>query len=124
MKLESGDLMKKDVRVRPGKAQSVMGLIVGCIFVCIGLFIVIPTFGLFGLLWTGIAIAITVINGINAFSDKGIATSHIEIQEDQENDTSNNSIEERLKKTDELYQKGYITKAEYEQKRSDILHDL
>lgn len=116
--------MKKDVRVRPGKAQSVMGLVVGCIFVCIGLFIVIPTFGLFGLLWTGIAIAITVINGINAFSDKGIATSHIEIQEDQESNTSSNSIEERLKKAEELYQKGYITKAEYEQKRSDILHDL
>jgi uncharacterized membrane protein len=116
--------VKKDIRVRPGKGQSILGLVVGCIFVCIGIFIVVPTFGLFGLLWTGIAIAITAINGINAFSDKGIATSHIEIQEDHEEYKSSNSIEDRLKKVEDLYQKGYITKEEYEKKRSDILNDI
>lgn len=116
--------MKKDIRVRPGKGQSVLGFVTGCIFVCIGIFIVVPTFGLFGLLWTGIAIAMTVINGINTFSDKGIATSHIEIQEDHEEYKSSNSIEDRLKKIEDLYQKGYISKEEYEKKRSDILNDI
>ena len=98
--------MKKDIRVRPGKGQSILGLVVGCIFVCIGIFIVVPTFGLFGLLWTGIAIAITAI------------------QEDHEEYKSSNSIEDRLKKVEDLYQKGYITKEEYEKKRSDILNDI
>ena len=58
------------------------------------------------------------------FSDKGIATSHIEIQEDHEEYKSSNSIEDRLKKVEDLYQKGYITKEEYEKKRSDILNDI
>ena len=37
--------MAKNIQVKPGKAGSVLGLIVGCIFVGIGLFVVIPTFG-------------------------------------------------------------------------------
>ena len=41
--------MAKNIQVKPGKAGSVLGLIVGCIFVGIGLFVVIPTFGPFGI---------------------------------------------------------------------------
>lgn len=45
----------KRVKVKPGKAQSKMGFIVGLIFVGIGIFAAIPTFGLFGIFWTAIA---------------------------------------------------------------------
>ena len=60
--------MAKNIRVRPGRANSMLGMVVGCIFVGIGLFVVIPTFGPFGILWTLMAAAIAVINGVNAFS--------------------------------------------------------
>ena len=45
----------KKIKVRPGKTQSKMGFIVGILFVILGVFVVIPTFGLFGLIWTGVA---------------------------------------------------------------------
>lgn len=117
--------MRKDIRVKPGKAQSVMGLIVGCVFVLIGLFVVIPEGGWFGYLWTFMAFAITVMNGINVFSSKGIATSRIEVDEFHDNfKQTDSSIESRLKEAEELYQKGLISKEEYETKRKDILNDL
>ena len=40
--------MRKRVTYRPGKAQGAFGTIWGGIFVLIGLFVVIPTFGPFG----------------------------------------------------------------------------
>jgi len=36
--------------VRPGKAASVMGVLGGLLFLVLGLFVVIPTFGLFGVI--------------------------------------------------------------------------
>ena len=47
-------MARRRVRVKPGRAQSAMGFFVGIVFVLIGLFTVIPSFGLFGLLWTGL----------------------------------------------------------------------
>lgn len=44
--------MKRKIWVRPGKTQSVAGIIIGIVFLLIGIFMVIPTFGPFGLLWT------------------------------------------------------------------------
>ena len=44
--------MRKRVTYRPGKAQGAFGTIWGGIFVLIGLFVVIPTFGPFGIIWT------------------------------------------------------------------------
>lgn len=116
-------MMRKDIRVKPGRAQSAIGMIVGIVFVLIGLCFVIPQMGLFGILWTLIAVAITVINAINVFSEKGVATSRIEVDE-WKRETSSSSVEERLKKAEDLYQKGMITKEEYDQKRKDILNDI
>lgn len=73
--------MRRNIRVKPGKAQSVMGLIVGVAFVFIGLLVVIPSGGWFGYLWTFMAFAVTIMHGINVFSHKGIATSRIEVDE-------------------------------------------
>lgn len=52
--------MKRRMRYRPSKASCIFSGIVGIIFSCIGLFVVIPSFGPFGILWTLIAIGITV----------------------------------------------------------------
>lgn len=52
--------MRRRMRYRPSKASCIFSGIVGIIFSCIGLFVVIPSFGPFGILWTLIAIGITV----------------------------------------------------------------
>ena len=43
----------KKIKVKPGKTQSKMGFVVGILFVILGVFVVIPTFGVFGFIWTG-----------------------------------------------------------------------
>lgn len=44
--------MSKKIYVRPGKGQSKIGFAVGIVFCLIGVFVVIPTFGLFDIIWT------------------------------------------------------------------------
>ncbi len=120
--------MSRRVRVKPSRGQSAFGFFVGIIFCCIGLFVVIPTFGPFGLIWTLFAVIITIMNGISAFSDKGIASHEIVI--DDMNDYSNNnfeykkSSEERMKELQQLYQQGMISEEEYNKKRAQILEQL
>ena len=52
--------MRRRMRYRPSRANCIFGGIVGIIFTCIGLFVAIPTAGAFGVLWTLIALAMTV----------------------------------------------------------------
>ena len=128
-------VMSKRIKVKPGKFQSKIGFCVGIAFCLIGLFMVIPVFGLFGIFWTAIAVVITVSNGINAFSEKGLSTHEIIIEDNDAMEASKKdqradqpvekeNIELRLRKTEELYQSGVITEEEYESKRKDILKDL
>ena len=115
--------MAKKIHVRPGKGQSKFGFIVGIIFCLIGLVVVVPTFGLFGLLWTAVACYITYVNYRNGFTDKKIDSHVIEIDESEEKQEEE-SVEERLKKLQSLYDQALITRDEYEQKKKDILEDL
>ena len=62
-------MSQKRIKVRPGKTQSKMGFFVGIAFCIIGCVVVIPLAGLFGVLWTGVAVMITVMNCKNAFSE-------------------------------------------------------
>lgn len=128
-------MSQKRIKVRPGKTQSKMGFFVGIAFCIIGCVVVIPMAGLFGVLWTGIAVAITIINYKNAFSEEGI-TSHEIIIDESEGDSewnryedgdsgrvevSGEDIEAKLKKLNSLYEQGLITISEFEAKRKDLL---
>lgn len=140
--------MSKKIHVRPGKGQSKFGFIVGIIFCFIGLFVVIPTFGLFGILWTAVAGWIAYSHYRNGFTDKPIDTHVIEVNENSDDLTvtthpgigkhsyhlagivdtdekpEKESVEERLKKLTNLYEQSLITREEYEQKKKEILEDL
>ena len=134
--------MSKRIHVRPGKGQSKFGFIVGIIFCLIGVFIAIPTFGLFGIFWTAMAVGITVINYKNGFTNKPIDSHVIDIEDDGQNVTASGygeyrsytyeeeqvsdgaSIEERLRKLQSLYDQSLITYEEYEQKKKEILDEL
>ncbi|MBP3544371.1 MAG: SHOCT domain-containing protein [Lachnospiraceae bacterium] len=132
--------MSKNIKVKPGKGQSMTGFVGGLIFCAIGLFIAIPTFGLFGILWTLFAVVITVMNGMNAFTDKGVPTHEITIEDERGHSASSaesssgisrsagrqekGAVEERLQKVEDLYQRGLISSEEREQKRREILEEI
>lgn len=135
--------MAKKIHVRPSKSQSKVGFWVGILFCLIGIFVVIPTFGLFGLVWTAVAVWITYVNYRNGFTDKQIDSKVIEIEDDGQDVTvdyhtgynsytyemekdsfEKESIEVRLRKLQSLYDQALITREEYEQKKKEILEEL
>ena len=141
--------MSKKIHVRPSGSQSKVGFAIGIIFCLIGIFIAIPIFGPFGILWTVMAGIITYTHWRNGFSDKKIDSHVIEIEDtDPENitvtshrgfgtsysvsgsgysDTERNSgsnVESRLKSLQSLYEQRLITKEEYEEKKQEILKEL
>lgn len=133
--------MRKRVTVKPSKASASFGLFVGIIFCIIGVVIVIPTFGLFGLCWTAIAVGITVMNW-KQYSHKpedrdmyGYEVAVDDLETDSENGESHRKdvfdevdtkedIQGRLELIEQLYQEGTITRDEYDQKRQQILNEI
>ena len=121
---------RKRVTYRPSKGESVFTGIIGVIFVLIGLFVAVPTFGPFGILWTLIAVGITGMSFYRAFGEKYVGPE-IRI-EDEENDEAaapgqaapQFSVEERLKQLEDLREKRLITANEFEEKRKEILKEL
>lgn len=123
--------MSKNIKVKPGKGQSAVGMAAGILFCILGVVMVIPTFGFFGIIWTFIAVVITVINGINVFSEGGVATHEIVIEDREQNvddrvglSFKKSEVQERLHLLEELYAEGSITKEELDQKRKKILDEI
>lgn len=117
----------RKIKVKPGKTQSKIGFVVGILFVILGIVVVIPTFGLFGLIWTGVAVMIAFTHYKNGFSDEGVATHEI-IIEDGMNTTRRKAdgedIEAKLMKLNSLYEQRLITKEEYDEKRKKLLDEF
>ena len=61
--------MRKRVTYRPSKTGSVMGGVVGVIFVLIGLFVVIPTFSMAGGFGAIFGVFWTIVGGVIAGMD-------------------------------------------------------
>lgn len=121
--------MRRRVRFHPSKPQMILSLVVGVIFCFIGIFICIPTFGLFGIFWTLVAVGITVANAIPLFTEKRGYTAEMTI-EDEGYDQGPacgpppSNAEQRLAELQSLYSKGLISRDEYDQKRAEILDEI
>ena len=121
---------RRVVRIHPSKPSMVLSLVVGVIFCLLGVFIVIPTFGVFGLFWTLISAGITVVNAMPLFSGEDRDLYHtMTIEEDSgydspAADTQSDDAAARLEKLKELYDRRLITAEEYESKREEILRRL
>lgn len=122
--------MRRRMRYRPSKASCVFGGIVGIIFSCIGVFMVIPTFGPFGILWTLIAIGITIYQFAMAAGKVSMGSWSIEDEDGAgqdsgpSGDVSGRSAQDRLTELQNLYDRRLISQEEYEQKRQEILKEL
>lgn len=120
------------LRVRPGKANAVFGVVTGAIMLGIGIFVVIPTFGTFGVFWTLFAAAIAGYNAFMAFSgggserdvylddmDQGTRITSRPLYSPQNNETAS-----RLRELESLRAQNLISDEEYQEKRGEIIQDL
>ena len=114
---------KKRVTYRPSKAHGTFGVVWGGIFVLIGLFVAIPTAGAFGVLWTLAAVAITAMNGYQAFGKKYVGPE-ISIEDVPAEEKSEDSVASRLEELRDLYERRLITAEEYDAKKQEILKEL
>jgi len=127
--LKGVGFMPKGIKVKPSKPASLFGMIVGIVFVFIGLFVVIPNAGMFGVFWTLIAVGITGFQAYNFFGDKGVASWEIDIDTGANAETNNQStsvsgdFETRLRKLNSLKEDGLITEEEFQKKREEILRE-
>lgn len=118
-------MRRKRVTYRPNKAQSVFGGVVGLVFVGLGVGLAIPTFGLFGIFWTLVAVGITIFNFYQAFGKRYIGPEISIEEEGAPSETpSGNDAAARLRQLQSLYDQGLITDEEFEAKRQEILGDL
>lgn len=131
-------MRRRRVTYRPSKDQGAFGVAVGVVFVIIGLVMVIPFFGPFGILWTLMAMGITAMNAYQAFG-KGYAGPQITIEEDEEPRRTPSSpapethdhisstaldVKGRLQQLKDLKEAGLLSQEEYDQKRQEILKGL
>lgn len=123
---------RRRVTYRPSKGESVFAGIVGVIFVFIGLFFAIPTFGPFGILWTLVAAGIAGMHLYRAFGSKYVGPE-INIEDEEAGGqvvgtapppAAPPSAEERLRQLEDLREKRLITANEFEEKRKEILKEL
>ncbi len=135
--------MRKNINYKPSKPQATMGFAVGILFIILGVTMVIPlTFGsgfapigLFGLVWTGIAVYNTVINGKYLFGEKKGENKNLfggyEVTEEPPEEVTHDHIpstalgpQQRLEQLETLKEAGLLSDEEYREKRKDILREL
>jgi hypothetical protein len=109
--------MSYRVGVKPGKAASAVGMVAGCLFVILGVTVIVPIFGILGVFWTIGAAAIGIFYAYNFFSTRGASTYEVNVE-------SRDNVEDLdagLRKIAKLKEDGLLTDQEYEQKRAEIM---
>jgi len=115
--------MFKRGRVRPSKGSSIVGMIVGVIFIFIGVTTFMPMAGLVGVFWTLMAVVITGSHVYNIFSEKGLSEYQVDVEVVDSSQKREESFDEKLRKLKALKDDGLINEEEYETKRKEILND-
>lgn len=121
--------MSRRIRVKHSKPLSLLGMIVGIALVFIGIFTAIPQTGMFGVFWTLTAVGITVFQAYNFFSNKGVASWEIDVDEGSNIEKNNRlasasgDFETRLRKLNKLKEDGLITEEEFRMKREELLRE-
>ena len=121
--------MRTRGRVRPSKPLSALAMLVGILFVLVGVFFLIPHLGWFGIIWTLVAGAITAYHALNVFSERGVAHEVVDfdistVESARPPAPNADSAEQRLKNLESLREKGLLRDDEYEMQRRKILDQL
>ena len=112
----------KRMRYRPSKGMCIFAGIWGLVFVGIGIFVVIPQFGPFGILWTLMAGAIS--GYYFAMAAGKVKLGAIELEDEPALRSAGGDTGSRLQELRDLCDRSLITREEYEEKRKEILKEL
>ncbi len=120
-------------RVKPGKASSLMGMVVGLGFIVFGLVILGSGFGgplpgpasAFMVVWILAAVSITGFHAYNLFTQQGASIIDVDFQAgggaDPSEPVESGDFDSKLRKLAALKADGLITEEEHQKKRAEIL---
>ena len=115
-------------RITPGSGPSLVGMIVGVLFVILGLTVFIPLTNaagfpasIFAIIWTVIAATITLYYGMNLFRRGGAPIDDIDIETKPAGATSEADFDQKLRKLIQLKEDGLISTEEYLTKRAELM---
>jgi hypothetical protein len=103
------------IGVRPGKPVSLLGMVAGGLFVVLGVTVILPIFGGFGLVWTALAALIALYHAYNFFSTKGVSTYEVNVQ--------SQSFDAQLRELAKLREDGLLSQEEFERKRAEVMKE-
>src|SRR5438067_824752 len=86
------------IGVRPGKFASIAGMVVGGVFVLLGILVIVPMFGAFGLVWIAVAAAIAIFHGYNVFSSRGASAYEVNVESSEKPSGSVDALDASLRK--------------------------
>ncbi len=123
--------MRTRASVKPSRPMAAIGLVVGIVFIGIGLTTVIPMAGEFGVAWLLVAVVITGYNALNLFSEDGVATEVVDFETkpgaggagEAAPDVSS-SPEQRPARLDDLRWQRLITEQGYVEQHKRVLDSL
>jgi hypothetical protein len=107
----------KTVRIKPSKTISMLAVISGIGMVFVGIFGLFPHNQLFGIIWVLASLAVIVFHAINAFTEHGVATEEIDV----ENKKVELSFDEKLRRLESLRREKLISEREYQHQRKKLL---
>jgi hypothetical protein len=109
--------MSPRIRIRPGRPVSLLGMVVGLVFIGLGVAVVIPLFGPFGVFWTLVAAGIALYHGYNFFSGRGASAYDVDV----EGRDAGEDFDAKLRKLARLKEDGLLSEEEYQRKRDEIV---
>lgn len=75
----------KKILVKPSKPVSFVGFVGGLCLSIFGLLYAVPNLGVFGIIWTVLAVLVTLYYAINLFTKKGLSLYKMEIDDKKTN---------------------------------------
>jgi hypothetical protein len=97
--------------IRPSKPAAAVGLAAGVVFLLLGVAVVIPVFGTFGVFWTAVAAIIALFYAYNLFSRRGVSAYEVDVD----------APEDDLRKLAALRRDGLLSEEEYQRKRAELM---
>jgi hypothetical protein len=88
--------------------------------------VMLPAFGLFGLVWLVAVLGVIGYHAMNLFSEEGVATEVVDFETSPGAVMGSGALtpEQRLARLDDMRQKGLVDEQEYAEQRRRILNSI
>lgn len=110
-------------RVKLSKSHSLLGMIIGAMFLILGFTIAVPTGDKFGILLTFAAALFIIFYAYNFFSNRGVTLFDVDVGLREGLFGEKEDFDRKLRKLAKLKEDGLISQEEFECKRREILKE-